>query len=60
MTKGYSNKDIAWRLDLSEGTVKMHVSALLRKLAVDNRVGAVMMARRMGLERHERAEKSIA
>ena len=37
---GRSNKEIARALDLGEGTVKVHVAALLRALGVDNRSGA--------------------
>ncbi|EXF45647.1 DNA-binding response regulator AgmR [Pseudomonas sp. BAY1663] len=37
MTKGESNKQIAYNLDIAETTVKAHVSAILRKLNVHNR-----------------------
>ena len=37
---GMSNKEIARDLDLSEGTVKVHVAALYRSLGVKNRAGA--------------------
>jgi DNA-binding NarL/FixJ family response regulator len=40
-----SNKSIARELDIGEITVKAHVSAILRKLGVDNRVQAVVAAR---------------
>ena len=36
MTKGESNKQIAYNLDIAETTVKAHVSAILRKLNVHN------------------------
>lgn len=44
MTKGESNKQIAWHLDIAETTVKAHVSAILRKLNVHNRVQAILSA----------------
>lgn len=47
--EGLSNKGIARRLDLTEGTVKLHVSAILRAFAARNRTEAVMAAERKGL-----------
>ncbi|HYQ39947.1 MAG TPA: response regulator transcription factor [Pseudomonas sp.] len=44
MTKGESNKQIAYHLDNAETTVKAHVSAILRKLGVQNRVQAILSA----------------
>lgn len=44
MTKGESNKQIAYNLDIAETTVKAHVSAILRKLKVHNRVQAILSA----------------
>jgi DNA-binding NarL/FixJ family response regulator len=51
LAQGLPNKGIARRLDLSEGTVKLHVSAILRALAARNRTEAVMEAERRGLLR---------
>lgn len=45
LEEGMSNKSIARELDIGEITVKAHVSAILRKLGVDNRVQAVVVAR---------------
>ncbi|MDM1707769.1 response regulator [Thiopseudomonas alkaliphila] len=42
MTKGESNKQIAYNLDIAETTVKAHVSAILRRLNVHNRVQAIL------------------
>jgi DNA-binding NarL/FixJ family response regulator len=47
--EGLSNKSIARRLSLSEGTVKLHVNAVLRGLNARNRTGAVIEANRRGL-----------
>ena len=44
LEQGMSNKAIARELDIGEITVKAHVSAILRKLGVDNRVQAVLAA----------------
>ena len=40
LVKGYSNKQIANELSLGEGTIKVHVAALLRHLGVSNRAAA--------------------
>lgn len=47
--QGKSNKEIARTLNLSEGTVKLHVTAILKALNVSNRTGAVVAASRLGL-----------
>jgi DNA-binding NarL/FixJ family response regulator len=47
LEQGMSNKAIARELDIGEITVKAHVSAILRKLGVDNRVQAVLAARNL-------------
>ncbi len=41
LTKGYSNKDIAKELNLSEGTVKCHFSSIFNTLGAKNRVEAL-------------------
>jgi DNA-binding NarL/FixJ family response regulator len=45
--KGQANKEIARVLGLAEGTVKLHISAILRVLGVDNRTQAVVAAARL-------------
>lgn len=40
--EGLLNKQIAYQLDVSEATVKAHVSAILLKLSVDSRTQAVI------------------
>ena len=49
MRDGLSDKSIASRLSLSEGTVKLHVTALLRALNARNRTEAVVEASRRRL-----------
>lgn len=44
MSRGESNKQIAYNLNIAETTVKAHVSAILRKLGVNNRVQAILSA----------------
>lgn len=50
---GQSNKQIAHELGLTEGTVKLHVTAILKLLDVYNRTGAVMEATRLGLIKND-------
>ncbi len=44
LAEGQSNKVIARNLNISDGTVKLHVKAILRKLEVHSRVEAAVMA----------------
>ena len=54
VAEGKSNKQIAYALGLSEGTVKLHVTAILKLLNVNNRTGAVREAERLGVIRHDK------
>lgn len=51
LAEGQSNKVIARNLGISDGTVKLHVKAILRKLGVHSRVEAAVMAVQLGLAR---------
>jgi len=49
VARGHSNKRIARALGLAEGTVKLHVAAVLKALGVANRTQAVFEATALGL-----------
>ena len=51
LAAGYSNKEIARRLDVSPNTVKTHVARLYEKLGATRRTDAVRRARELGLVR---------
>jgi DNA-binding NarL/FixJ family response regulator len=46
---GGANKDVAWRLSISEETVKVHVKNILQKLHASDRTQAVTMAIKRGI-----------
>jgi DNA-binding NarL/FixJ family response regulator len=48
ISEGFSNREIAERVHLSENTVKSHVQEIFRKLEVRNRVEAALRATREG------------
>jgi len=52
LAEGQSNKAIARNLGISDGTVKLHVKAILRKLSVHSRVEAAVMAVERGLSKN--------
>jgi len=52
LAEGQSNKTIARNLGISDGTVKLHVKAILRKLEVHSRVEAAVMAVEYGMSKH--------
>lgn len=47
--EGLLNKQIAYELNVSEATVKAHVSAVLTKLGVDSRTQAVIVLGKLGI-----------
>jgi DNA-binding NarL/FixJ family response regulator len=49
LMRGEPNKIIARQLDLTEGTVKIHIAAILRALQARNRTEAVVVAKSLGI-----------
>ena len=49
MALGKSNRDVAAALNLSEETVKTHVTHVLGKLQVENRAQAIVQSLKRGL-----------
>ena len=58
LAEGQSNKLIARNLGISDGTVKLHVKAILRKLGIHSRVEAAVIAVEQGLRKTENHNKS--
>jgi DNA-binding NarL/FixJ family response regulator len=50
LTRGHSNREIAALLELSEGTVKIHVTAILKALGVASRTQALVAVTRYGID----------
>jgi DNA-binding NarL/FixJ family response regulator len=48
--QGLLNKQIAHELDISEATVKAHITAIFRKLGVGNRTQAVLLAAKLDID----------
>ena len=55
LAEGQSNKLIARNLGISDGTVKLHVKAILRKLSIHSRVEAAVMAVEHGLRKKDKS-----
>lgn len=51
LAEGQSNKVIARNLGISDGTVKLHVKAILRKLNISSRITAAVMAVEHGIKK---------
>ena len=49
MSKGRSNKQIARQLGITEGTTKLHVSAIFKALKATNRTEATVKATELGI-----------
>ncbi|MBE6452371.1 MAG: response regulator transcription factor [Alphaproteobacteria bacterium] len=49
VAEGMSNKQIAYKMSVSEATVKLHINALLRAIGATNRTQAVIIAQKRGL-----------
>jgi DNA-binding NarL/FixJ family response regulator len=53
--EGLLNKQIAFKLSVSEATIKAHVSAILQKLNVDSRTQAVIAVNKIGALEFQKA-----
>lgn len=49
LAEGLSNKEIAQKMNLAEGTIKVHVAAAYQVLQVNSRIDAVRKAQKLGL-----------
>ncbi len=49
IAQGYTNKKIAYEFDISEQTIKNHVTSILRKLNANARTDAVVIAAKQGI-----------
>lgn len=49
LVSGRRNREIAGTLEITEGTVKLHVSSILEKLGADDRTEAVTVALKRGI-----------
>ena len=56
LAEDQSNKLIARNLGISDGTVKLHVKAILRKLGIHSRVEAAVIAVEQGLRKKNKAD----
>jgi DNA-binding NarL/FixJ family response regulator len=56
LSEGLLNKQIAFKLGVSEPTIKAHVSAILQKLGVESRTQAVIAAARISGDRWTKSE----
>lgn len=48
VAQGYMNKQVAYKLSISEQTIKNHLTSILRKLDANDRTQAVVMAMHYG------------
>lgn len=49
LAQGLSNKQIAYYMNVSEATVKLHINALLRAIEATNRTQAVIKSQKLGI-----------
>ncbi len=50
VSEGLLNKQIAFQMDITEATVKAHITAIFRKLDVVNRTQAVLVAKHLDVD----------
>ncbi|QEE23175.1 response regulator transcription factor [Rhodanobacter glycinis] len=52
IAEGLLNKQIAWDLGVSEATVKAHMTAIMRKLGVNNRTQVALLASQLAVDQN--------
>ena len=60
LVSGDQNKQIACELKISDGTVKVHLKAILKKIRVQNRTQAAIWAMNHGISRNLAAKRAAA
>ena len=60
MAEGMLNKQIAYDLEVSEATIKAHVTAIFRKLGVRTRTQAVSAVQSLDIEKNDLATEPLA
>jgi two-component system nitrate/nitrite response regulator NarL len=60
LVSGDQNKQIAYELKISDGTVKVHLKAILKKIQVQNRTQAAIWAMNHGISRNLAAKRAAA
>jgi DNA-binding NarL/FixJ family response regulator len=51
LADGQLNKQMAWELNVSEATIKAHMTAIMRKLGVNNRTQVALVASQLAIDR---------
>ncbi|HPF46241.1 MAG: response regulator transcription factor [Alphaproteobacteria bacterium] len=52
LAKGLLNKQIAYQMDVTEATIKAHLTAIMRKLEVRNRTEVVLIANKISINQY--------
>jgi DNA-binding NarL/FixJ family response regulator len=60
LAEGLSNKEIALKMNLAEGTIKVHVAGAFQVLQVNSRMDAVRKAQKLGLITLAREGRNVA
>jgi len=58
IASGLLNKQIAFELNVSEATIKAHMTAIMRKLHVSNRTQVALVANHLALEQNQNAPQA--
>lgn len=60
LRRGFANKNIAYQLSMSEGTVKVHIRNIMKKLGAQNRTQIVIMTSSLVIDDEPRASAAEA